>query len=487
MRYPTHPQRSRLLPGWLPGPLRALSRAALCAGALWLTPTALGAPFDARKHLDESVAALQRGEYALARAYLAPLLPYWDLNNEIRSHIYFLRGQSYYAEGMPVSARKDYLRALEFDAGNDDVRVALGRLYLHGEGVNANAMLALGFLHTAAENGHNEAAFHLGYAHLHALGVEKDLELARYWLGRAAEAGEVNAMTHLASSFRAPYADDPNPAVALRWYDAAIALDHPQAMVAKSYLLRSGELDSVDFERPVLPQPPTLPVRPEDNPIALLERAIELGSTDAQLALGYLHLTGDGVPANAARAFSLIQTAAGTGSPAALLQLGYLHQHGLGTDANAAAAESSYTRAASAGSLPAMLRLGHLLAGDDSPEQRARGVDWLRRAAAGETASAQNQFAWVLATSPHADVRNGDQAVAAAQRAVALDRNASYLDTLAAALAEQGDFSKAVAVQTEALQIADAAEAALSAEAVQELKQHLDSFRNRQPLRDGPG
>lgn len=457
---------------------------ALIILTLWLPQSATGASFDARKYLDESVAALQRGEHMLARSYLEPLLPFWDLNSEVRSHVYFLRGQSFYADGMPVSARKDYLRALEFDPDNDDARVAMGRLYLHGEGVDANATLALGFLHTAADNGHNEAAFHIGYAHLHGLGIDKDLELARYWLGRAAAAGEAIAMTHLASSFRAPYADDPNPVEALRWYDAAIAQDYAPAMVAKSYLLRSEELTAGFIHRPALPQPPTLPVVLQDDPVALLQRAIELGSTEAQLALGYLHLTGDGVAADPGQAFALIQSAADKGLPEAQLQLGYLHQQGIGTAADTEAAENAYTAAAANGSLKAMLRIGHLLANDNSPERRAKGVEWLRRAAAQDTALAQNQYAWVLATSRFDDVRDGAQAVAAAESAVTSNRVPSYLDTLAAAHAEHGNFGRAVEVQTEALRLATSGDAPLSPETISELEQHLGHFQAGRPWRE---
>jgi Flp pilus assembly protein TadD len=69
-----------------------------------------------------------------------------------------------------------------------------------------------------------------------------------------------------------------------------------------------------------------------------------------------------------------------------------------------------------------------------------------------------NNLAWVLATSPQASLRNGNQAVALAQRANQLtgDGNPVILGTLAAACAEAGRFPEAVATAQRALQLAGA-------------------------------
>jgi protein O-mannosyl-transferase len=60
---------------------------------------------------------------------------------------------------------------------------------------------------------------------------------------------------------------------------------------------------------------------------------------------------------------------------------------------------------------------------------------------------ALNNLAWILATDPHAEIRNGFEAVKLARRACTLTRNAVPLTigTLAAAYAETGDFDKAIA------------------------------------------
>jgi Tfp pilus assembly protein PilF len=66
------------------------------------------------------------------------------------------------------------------------------------------------------------------------------------------------------------------------------------------------------------------------------------------------------------------------------------------------------------------------------------------------SAGTWNNLAWLLATARDPRVRNGVRALASAREAVRTDRQPAWLDTLAAAHAECGDFARAVAVEEEA-------------------------------------
>jgi len=71
---------------------------------------------------------------------------------------------------------------------------------------------------------------------------------------------------------------------------------------------------------------------------------------------------------------------------------------------------------------------------------------------------AMNNLAWLLATSSDASNRDGTRAVALAREAIQLssDVDPNFLRTLAAAYAEIGRFSEAVATAEQAMQIATA-------------------------------
>jgi tetratricopeptide (TPR) repeat protein len=64
-----------------------------------------------------------------------------------------------------------------------------------------------------------------------------------------------------------------------------------------------------------------------------------------------------------------------------------------------------------------------------------------------------NNFAWLLATCPDGEVRDGRRAVTLAEKVVKLTerKSATFLDTLAACYAEAGRFEDAVRTQEEAL------------------------------------
>ena len=108
-------------------------------------------------------------------------------------------------------------------------------------------------------------------------------------------------------------------------------------------------------------------------------------------------------------------------------------------------------------------------------------TDYLAAVAAnGKNDLAHNNLAWLRATCPRAEWRDGKEAVKHATIACTLTKwkKADWLDTLAAAYAEAGDFAKAIKFQEDALRLEG-----LSAADREALEGHLTLYKAKQPLR----
>ncbi len=92
-------------------------------------------------------------------------------------------------------------------------------------------------------------------------------------------------------------------------------------------------------------------------------------------------------------------------------------------------------------------------------------------------------MAWILATHKDVEIRDGTEAVELGEQACRLEeyKVPIYLDTLAAAYAEVGEFKQAVQTAQRALQLArDAGQKKL----VREIESRLESYRAKRPWRE---
>ncbi len=91
----------------------------------------------------------------------------------------------------------------------------------------------------------------------------------------------------------------------------------------------------------------------------------------------------------------------------------------------------------------------------------------------------QNNFAWVLSTSPEEKLRDGKRAIEMAKQACDATgyKEAYILSTLAAAYAETGDFDDAIKWSTKAVENGEAKDK-------EELEKELDSYKNKKPWRE---
>ena len=110
----------------------------------------------------------------------------------------------------------------------------------------------------------------------------------------------------------------------------------------------------------------------------------------------------------------------------------------------------------------------------------AEAKSMYRETAQRGSASDLNALAWSLATSADPNLRDGTNAVVFAEKAVAATdrKNGSYLDTLAAAYAETGQFAKAIGILQEAIALSQ------SEQERKDLASRLKLYESSIPYRD---
>jgi TPR repeat protein len=76
--------------------------------------------------------------------------------------------------------------------------VALGGMYVRGEGVTKDYGKAIQWFQKAVDAGEPVAMYNLGLMYRDGVGVAKDYDKAREWLQKAADAGDKDAKQELA-------------------------------------------------------------------------------------------------------------------------------------------------------------------------------------------------------------------------------------------------------------------------------------------------
>ncbi len=136
--------------------------------------------------------------------------------------------------------------------------------------------------------------------------------------------------------------------------------------------------------------------------------------------------------------------------------LGTMYSHAKGVDRNYPLAAYWYRKAAAQGSKRSMYNLGVAYEFGRGVEQNdATALNWYRQAALQNLVEAMNAIAWLYATSPDDNLRDGHQAIRWAEKALTGRTIAKHLGTLAAAYAETGEFNKAVAAVERAINALD--------------------------------
>ena len=315
----------------------------------------------------------------------------------------------------------------------------------------------------AADQGYTEAQYQLGALYARGLGVTRDYTEAGRWYRLAADKGYAPAqhlLGHLYANGRGletEYLEDPDPppkglekgipdqqvlrsdyAEAAKWWRKAADQGDVRAQCDMGWLYANGRGVETNYTEAA----------------TWYRKSAARGNSVAQFSLGWMSANGLGVDKDYAAAGTWYRKSAERANPYAQANLGWLYATGRGVERDYAAAAKWYYKSADQGNLYAQWSLGGLFAsGLGVAKDCAEALKWYRKAADAGFPPAQNSLAWMLSTSTNASVRNGPLAVGFAEKAVTVTRraNATFLDTLAAAHAEAGDFAKAVAIQNEAM------------------------------------
>lgn len=294
---------------------------------------------------------------------------------------------------------------------------------------------------------------------------------AAEWLRAASRTGNVVANSLLASIHlqRArTAADDASREDAMDQvmenYLHAIALGSADAMYALAVLYLNGHYGEDN----------------EASGVPLLKQAAELDHSEATMFLGHLHYAGDVVSKDLDAARRYYATAAELGNAFARRSYArFLLDRGIDQPGDARAV-AWLEELADEGEAESMLLLGNLHArGVGTDRNLRRAVRWFKEAVrtAPNDANIVNEVAWTLAVSDQTALRRERYARQIMDRLMEGNGEArqrpEYLDTWAATYAATGDFDRAVVLQQQALDVAQAAD---YEDVLDILREHLEAF-----------
>lgn len=205
------------------------------------------------------------------------------------------------------------------------------------------------------------------------------------------------------------------------------------------------------------------------------------GDVDAQYLLGLMYLSGRFVEQNQKMGMDWVTRAAKQGHAKAQQTLADLAFEGSLMTRNLLMAKQWYTALSQQGNKWADFRLGFIYAsgGDGIERNCGKAVEQFKLV--GDEVSLGNA-AWILATCPEDQYRDGDQALQLSLNLLKDNQqDPSTLDNLAAAYAEIGNFDAAISTQQKAIEAL-----ALTADKSKtvEFNLRLETYQNFEPFRE---
>lgn len=286
-----------------------------------------------------------------------------------------------------------------------------------------------------AKRGDSDAQFELGVRYITGEGLKKNPKLGASWIEKAAKQKHLRAQHVMGTLYEDGVGVEKNLAKAHEWH----------------------------------------------------KTAAEHGFALSQHSLGIMYEEGTGVTKDLAKAAEWFRKAAEQGNPPSQTAYASKLERGDGVPKSTAKAALWYLKAAQQNYIPAMTRIANLYyTGQGVPVDYRRAGAWYERAATSNDPWSSNNMAWFLATCPDESLHNGEQAVLLARRALKLivevmqseEQPYEMIDTMAAALARNGEFKEAELWQKRSIALL-AEDKEISAEDRKKLE---DEFQSRLKL-----
>ena len=326
----------------------------------------------------------------------------------------------------PARAIKFLLRAAE--QGKADAQQFVAWCFASGTGTPEDSSQAFYWCSRAADQGLETSQDFLGMFYGSGYGTNQDWAQAVIWFRRAADQGLATAQMHLAQCYASGKGVPADPAQALNWWQAAAKQGYPSAQFHSGLAFYEG----------------VGVARDESSAFGWFEKAARQQHVGAQLYLGLCFWKGIGVAKEAEAAQRWWQEAALRGITHRLPEMGD----------DATDVEKWWRQVADQGNPRIQCCLAEFYRfGRGVPQNESEALKWYRKACESGDVRALQAAAWMLATCPNSQVRDGRSAIEFARKAAAATKRKDprTLDILAAAYAESSQFNKATNTEKEAI------------------------------------
>lgn len=271
---------------------------------------------------------------------------------------------------------KDYARAFKWlqmsaNSDNKDAQYALGSMYLRGQGVRFDLNQSFFWRKKAADNRQTYAAFDVAEMYMNGLGVEKDTSEAKRYYEMFLIKPFVNpsqTIVERVATARAKIIEISASNEAVRGSSSSVSVDK----AAQRYSTPSSAVPIAPLSTSVGNQ----------QTVQQVKALASTGDTNAQVQLGNMYDSGQGVKQNYVEAVKWYRAAANKGDANGRFMLGAMYDAGRGVKQSYAEALKWYRLAADQGNPLAQHRLGVMYSeGVGVGQSSTEALKWMQRAA----------------------------------------------------------------------------------------------------------